>query len=353
MFGKEKAMWILDFRFSIFDFRDRKSQIANRKFEGASLYLIVIMVIFMAVFTANIHAQYNGECWATDYTNVFKIASNGQATQIAGFSQPLSLSVNPTDGSCWVADTDMVRVMKLSAAGQELATIDADQLVTNPASVAVDPSDGACWVAVLDTVYKFSSDAKQLVKVGGFNEPVIALNPKNSECWVADSSNARVVRLSAAGKQLQVIQIEGVTQPKSISINPVDGTCWVLDPFTQKVVKLSSDGKTLVKATAAPAGTAIMSTYVSASSDGGCWVAVMIDMMNDQVVKLSADGKQVLSVGGFSMPSGLASDPKDGGCWVADTNGGEIVKLSSSGQKVFNIGGLSQPKVVTMAYPVK
>jgi len=344
-------MWIFDFRFLIFDFGDRK-------WKRDSLCQIAITVILMSIFTVNAHAQYNGECWAADYTSVLKISgAGGQPMQVTGFIQPLSLSVNPSDGSCWVADTDAVRVRKMSATGQELAVLNGSSeppvFSTQPSSVSVDPRDGSCWVAVFDTIYKFSSDAKQLLKVGGFNEPVITVNPTNSECWVADSNNARVVRLSAAGEQLQAMQIEGVTQPKSISVNPADGSCWVLDAFTHKVVKLSSDGKVLVATAAAPAGSAIMSTYVSASSDGGCWVAVMIDMMDDQVVKLSADGKQVLSVGGFSMPSGLAFDPRDNGCWVADSNNGQIVKLSSSGQKVTSIGGLSQPKVVTVAYPAK
>ena len=351
-------MWILDFRSRIFDFPDRRSQIADRKCISVFLYLTAIIVILTTAVTTNAGAQYNGECWAADYTNVFKIsASGGQPMQVAGFSQPLSLSVNPSDGSCWVADTDMVRVRKLSATGQELfalnGSIDPPVFKTQPMSVSVNPGDGSCWVAVFDTIYKFSSDGKQLSSIKGFNEPSVAVNPANGECWVADSNNARVVRLSAAGKQLQVVQIEGITQPKSISINPSDGTCWVLDSFTHKVAKLSSDGKILVEAAAATPGGAIMSTCVSASIDGGCWVGVMIDMMNDQVLKLSADGKQVLKAGGFGMPSGLASDPKDGGCWVADSNGGQIVKLSASGQRVAAIGGLAQPKVVAVAYLAK
>lgn len=318
-----------------------------------SSHLAMIIAILMAVFTIDAHAQYNGECWAVDYYNVFKITSSGQPMQIQGFSQPLSLSINASDGSCWVADTDAISVKKLSATGQKLATLDPPVFESQPASVAVDPRDGSCWVATRDTIYKFSSDAKQLSKSGGFNEPVITVNPTNGECWVADSSNARVVRLSAAGKQLGVMQIEGISQPKSISINPKDSTCWVLDAFTHKVVKLSADGKVLVEAAAAPPGGAIMSTYLSASPDGGCWVAVMIDMMNDQVIKLSADGKEVLKISGFGMPSGLASDPRDGSCWVADTNGGRIVKISSGGQKVPILEGLSQPKVVAVAYAVK
>jgi DNA-binding beta-propeller fold protein YncE len=311
------------------------------------------MAILIAVFTVSAYAQYNGECWAADYYNLFKISANGQAATVQGFSQPLSLDINPTDGSIWVADTDAVRVRKLSAAGQDLFELNSTStppaFTTNPRSVSVDPRDGSCWVAVFDTIYKYSADGKQLAKVDGFSEPVVAVSPLNGDCWVADSNNARVVRLAAAGGQLAAIQIPGVTQPKSISINPKDGACWVLDAFTRKVVKLSSDGQILLETVVLSGGAAIMATAVSASPDGGCWVAVMVDMMNDAVLKLGADGNQVLKVDGFQMPSGLASDPKDGGCWVANTNGGQIAKLSSGGQIVANIGNLAYPKVVVVA----
>jgi len=328
-----------------------------------ALYLAAIMALIMASFAADTYAQYNGECWAADYYSVFKIESNGQATQISGFSQPLSLSINPKDGSCWVADTDAIKVRKLSAAGQELAVIDGvatpkafavtAEALTNPASVSVDPRDGSCWVATLNTVCKFSPDAKQTFIKDGFNEPLVAVNPKNGDVWIADSSNARVVRLSEKGNQLAVIAVEGITQPKSISVNPIDGSCWILDPFTHKIAKLSADGKILVQTTPAVASTSIMSTSLVASLDGGCWMAVMFDMMNDAVFKLDATGKQVLKVEGFAMPSGLAVDPKDGGCWVADTNNGQILKITSGGQKVSNISELTQPKVLAVGYKEK
>ena len=328
----------------------------QEKAAGISSF-IAIIAVFIIAFTANVHAQYNGECWAADYYNVFKISSSGQPIQIQGFSQPLSISINPTDGSCWIANTDAITVQKLSAAGDPVLTINApDQpqiFESQPASVAVDPRDGSCWVGVLNSVFKFSSDAKQLAKVDGFNEPILAVNPKNGECWVADSSSARIVRLSAAGAQLGEMQIENVTQPKYISINPVDGVCWVLDAFTCKLVKLSPDFKILKADLAVPTGTAIMSTSLSASKDGGCWVAIMVDMMNDSVIKFSANFTQEIKVDGFGMPSGLASDPTDGGCWVADTNGGQIVKIAANGQKTSVIQGLSQPKVVSVAHPVK
>ena len=182
------------------------------------------------------------------------------------------------------------------------------------------------------------------------------VNSKNSELWIADSNNARVVKLSSDGNQLGVFAVAGIGQPKSISINPEDGTCWIADPFTMLVVKLSPDGKTLAKASVNPPGGATMATSVSASADGGCWVAIIVDFTKpnqDIVIKLSADGKQTGSYAGFAMPSTVCFDPKDNGCWVADSNNGRIVKLSATGQKVVNLSGFGQPKSVTVAYPVK
>ena len=154
--------------------------------------LAAVMAILIAVFTVSAYAQYSGECWAADYYNLFKISANGQAATVQGFSQPLSLDINPTDGSIWVADTDAVRVRKLSAAGQDLFELNSTStppaFTTNPKSVSVDPRDGSCWVAVFDTIYKYSADGKQLAKVDGFSEPVVAVSPLNGDCWVAHNN---------------------------------------------------------------------------------------------------------------------------------------------------------------------
>lgn len=322
-----------------------------------SIYLVAVIAILITIFTVSSHAQYNGECWATDYYNVYKIAANGQATGIPGFSQPLSLSINPTDGSVWVADSDAIRVRKLSSDGQDLFELNSTStppaFTSKPRSVSVDPRDGSCWLAVFDTIYKFSADGKELFKMEDFGEPVVSVNVTNGECWVADANNFRVIKFSADGKQLAVIQTEG--KPNSISVNPVDGSCWVLDTDNHKALKIAADGSKLVNVSVKPkAGFMMASTFISASSDGGCWVALTIDMMNDQVIKLAADGTQTFKADGFSMPSGLAFDPRDNGCWVADFNmmnptAGSIVKLSDSGQRVADIAGFSMPKVVAVA----
>jgi len=323
-------------------------------FKTKAFHTTAITIIFIALYATSVYAQYNGECWALDYLNAFKISGN-KVSRFSGFSQPLSMSINPKDGSVWVADTDAIRIKKLSSAGKELITIDKG-FTSQPISVAVDPKDGSCWAATESDLFKFSADGKQIMTKAGFNEPFLMVNPANSECWIADSNKARIVRLSSDGTQLGVYAIEGITQPKSISINPDDGTVWIMDPFTLNVVKISADGKVMKKTTVSIPGGATMATSITACSDGGCWVSVIVDFTKpnqDVVVKITADGKQTATIAGFAMPSTVCFDPKDKGCWVADSNNGRVVKLSATGKRVLALEGFGQPKSVVVAYPIK
>ena len=60
-------------------------------------------------------------------------------------SMQSSVSVNPTDGSCWVGDYWTGRVVHLSEAGEELWQSVSGAFY--PRSISVNPSDGSCWVA--------------------------------------------------------------------------------------------------------------------------------------------------------------------------------------------------------------
>ena len=67
------------------------------------------------------------------------------------FSYPVSVSVNPSDGSCWVADHGRTgagdaRVVHLSSTGEVLWQSTGFQA---PEAVSVNASDGSCWVGDL------------------------------------------------------------------------------------------------------------------------------------------------------------------------------------------------------------
>lgn len=57
---------------------------------------------------------------------------------------PIDVSVNPSDGTCWVADRGHDEVVKLSAdLTAELVRLSG---FYNPLSVSVNSIDGSCWV---------------------------------------------------------------------------------------------------------------------------------------------------------------------------------------------------------------
>ncbi len=57
------------------------------------------------------------------------------------------------------------------------------------------------------------------------------------------------------------------------------------------------------------------------------WVA---DYLNNQVVKLSDDGREQARISGFNRPRSVEVDTTNGSVWVADTSNDRVVKLSSN-----------------------
>jgi hypothetical protein len=82
------------------------------------------------------------------YGEVRHLSKDGVVmSETPGFSGPTSVSVNASDGSCWVADPDLRVVVHLAADGSILsATGWADQFDA-PWAVSVNPADGSVWVA--------------------------------------------------------------------------------------------------------------------------------------------------------------------------------------------------------------
>jgi DNA-binding beta-propeller fold protein YncE len=89
-------------------------------------------------------------------------------------------------------------------------------------AVSAYPDTGECWVA--DTansrVKKVSSDKGTfLLNLRGFNRPLcVVVDYVSQECWVADTENNQVVKLDAEGNE--ELRLSGFTSPSAISISP-------------------------------------------------------------------------------------------------------------------------------------
>ncbi len=155
----------------------------------------------------------------------------------------------------------------------------------------------------------------------------------NDVAWVADYGIHKVHRLN----EYQIDKtLEGFYNPYRLSIN-LDGTLWLSDHSNNQIVKLSADGKGELSRTDGfnrPYGVS------TDPADGGVWVA---DYGNHQVAKLDTNGTETLRVEGFYYPTSVAVYSGDRSVWVTDYYHNQVVKLDSDGNQLARINGFNRP----------
>ena len=294
--------------------------------------------------------RINKPVWVGSTSNVTELSMD---SLVAGFSSPASVSVNNNTGECWVADTGNNRVKKLSATGSVLLSLTGSApSMSAPSSVSVNNSTGECWVA--DTggsrIRKFSSSGSQTVNTQvskpKFNAPrTVSVNPnvdpasgQSGVCWVADTGNNLIRKLSSTGTIL--LDIPGSSPafsgPRSVSVNTSTGACWVADTGNSRVREFASNGTSILNLTGFNAPRSVSVN----SSDNSCWVA---DTNNSLIKKLSSAGTVLLNLTGFNAPQSVSVNSSDSSCWVADTNNNQVVKLDSEGNEEFRISDFTGP----------
>ncbi len=115
---------------------------------------------------------------------------------------------------------------------------------------------------------------------------------------------------------------------------------WVADYSNNQIVRLAADGTELVRVS----GFSFPQSVSVNPTDGSVWVA---DTSHQQVVKLTADGTELLRVSGFSSPRSVSVNPTDGSVWVANTSQHQIVKLGADGTELVRASGFSSPQSVS------
>jgi PKD repeat protein len=236
---------------------------------------------------------------------------------------PRAVSVNPIDGSWWMAGTTSLTLF--ASDDHVLAQVSGS---FNPKAVAANPTDGSCWLAEPGRVSRFAADGGLIWTGTAFANPMsVSVDPADGSCWVADTgtgdqssgwTDSAVVHLAANGTELLRITAPG--SPCSVSVNVSDSSCWVADQALGEVLHLDSAGTELLRLNGFNNPLSVSAN----ASDGSCWVA---DTGNDQVVYLAASGAELWRGGRFSGPQAVSVDEDNGSCWVADTNNGQLVHL--------------------------
>jgi DNA-binding beta-propeller fold protein YncE len=291
-------------------------------------------------------AGYNGECWVVNGSGngeIVKVTSKGEIDPniISGFEQPQYAVVNPKDGTLWVSDAAAGAIFKFNFDGSEPVQIKFTSTY-KPRSISIDPTDGSAWVGTDAGVFKISADGKQKQQVATTgDEAYVAVNTTDGSCWVADSSG-KVLKFSKAGQKLLDASLtKALTEPKYVAVNSATGEAWVADSQAGILVKLDANGKELLRTTDVGMPVSPSVNYKT----GDLWVA---DAKNFQVVKLSANGKVAVAVPGFTFPASVSVNSKTGEIWVADQFANSVTKLSGNGQPVFSVPGFTLPISVSV-----
>lgn len=163
--------------------------------------------------------QRNGTCWVADrkLRRIARVNKEGSPTDFSAieFVAVQSVTVNSVDGSVWVADS--TRVIKVNEnGGREL---ELDHEFQHAYKIAVNENTGDIWVVDRgpSTLLKFSNNGAQSFEMSGFSEPHdLAVNPFDQSCLVADTENARLVKVSASGEI--VSEFTNINSPYALGI---------------------------------------------------------------------------------------------------------------------------------------
>jgi DNA-binding beta-propeller fold protein YncE len=326
-------------------------------------------------------------------------------SQTSGFGEPISVSANSADGSCWVADSGTGEVARLAEDGTELWRGSG---FTEPWSVSANAADGSCWIADRGTydfdlhlyfdsaVLHLGADGGELWRGQDFNGPwSVSVSPADGSCWVAERGNGQVVHLAEDGTDLW--RGGGFAAPSSVSVNPTTGSCWIADDGSDEVIYLAEDGTPLwaaggfsslwsVSVVASDAscwvgygmralhltedgielgeadfdtGWLIGAYPVSVSAnagDGSCWVALQGNAFqwSNKVGHLAYDASVIFAGGGsFRSPSSVSVNAADGSCWLSDSGPGsansKVVHLAVDGTQLWeDARGMSWPGQVSV-----
>jgi DNA-binding beta-propeller fold protein YncE len=160
----DSSVWIADFA---------SSSLVHLTADGVELFRTKT-----AGFSSNAPHQVaidprNGDVWYTHDSSVHKRSYSGQLlTNVSGFDRPSSISINPNDGSIWIADFSVDSsggVFKLNASGEKILKVILD---SPPHVVGVNPIDETIWVGINGAMIKLSDDGEILNTITKFTNPL-------------------------------------------------------------------------------------------------------------------------------------------------------------------------------------
>lgn len=250
------------------------------------------------------------------------------------FSAPTGLAVD-RDGTLYVADSNNHRVQRIALNGDVKVygrPGSANGQMWGPLGVAVDPGGQFFYVAEQGNhrVQCFHFLGQHRGTIGGFRGPSGLAFDAEGMLWIADTGNARLLRLNVRSGQFigSLDQTVGIVRPICVSCDTARNI-YVTDGKTDDVTRYTyfgTRGQALgeIRRLATPRGTAV-------DAQGRIYLA---EAGENRLHVFDAQGQSLLTfdtpstkLGPFRAPSSIALGP-NGEIYVADTLNHRILRLA-------------------------
>ena len=217
------------------------------------------------------------------------------------------------EGTIWFYNRGSHPVIQFAPDGKALQAWKEDSNLSNHAGsahgIGVGP-DGGIWLVDREgaAIWKFSSEGRRLVGIGGFSGQV-------------GDNDAKYA----------------FNRPAAVAFDSV-GNVFVADGYRNtRVVKYTPSGDYISHWGGAGDGKGQFNLVHGVTVDGDDRV-IVADRGNKRIQVFDTDGKFLEIWDGFGTPWALAWDSKENVVWVVDGNAGRVLKFSMNGELLGGFG---------------
>ncbi len=231
--GKGKGIWVAD------EYLGELSRVSS---DGRFLYKIQ----GFGRITSFQLDENRGRLWVADSKNkrVVNLDTSGVGRfAVRGLRYPRQVLVSPASEGCWILDSGLKQILFADPDGN--TTMFTSDL-RSPQWMALDSENDGLWVADSSRVVHFDLLGKKTKEIKPFKYAYfLAVDPARQNLWVLDQSylwfGTEVVAVTANGKT--VFRKRGFEAPRNLVVDGFDGSCVIADTYNARLVKLSSKGE--------------------------------------------------------------------------------------------------------------
>ncbi len=304
-------------------------------------------------------------CWVVDdgLGRVLKISADARAvsSQVTSIFGARHIALDPRDGAAWVTTQFGAAglggvAIRFTAEGQEAAVISG---FITPGEVSVDPSDGSVWIADAGTngenalVVRATEGGIPLFRLTDFVTPsTLAVDPISSACWVGDSGTRSITKLSVQSDIL--VTIGDIGTPLDLAVDPATGNCWGIDSTSKEVFKLLADGERAASITGFTEPLRLAHNpvtddwWVVDQGDQGIASVIIIGSGVSGTYDIQQDRGAHSVLPGLVFPKDVSIDSNNGNVWIADAGLSALIKFTPDGREMGRFSGLITPTAIVV-----